>query len=289
MRRALWLLMFASAPAMAQDMDHSHHHMAPAEPQEPGEPAPAQAAMGNAPAPATPSDHAADRIFPAKRMAAARAAMMDEMRFSTATIMVDEFELRAGKHGEGYAWDAEAWYGGDIDRVALATEGEGETGRSPGHAEVRAAWRHALDPWFNLELGVRHDIRPDPERSYAMIGIEGLAPYWFEVEGQLFLSNKGDAHARVEASYDQRLTQYLILQPKLEVNAAFQDVPELRIGAGLEAVELGARLRYQFAPEFAPYVGVTWERKVGRSADYAREFGERPAQVQAVLGVRAWF
>lgn len=283
-----WLLALAlcAAPAMAQEMDHSQHQMGPLQP------APSQAeesASEESAPPPVPVDHAADGIYPPDRMAAARETMMDEMRFSTASVMVDEFELRAGRHADGYAWDAEAWYGGDIDRLALATEGEGLKGGAPEQAELRAAWRHALDPWFNLEVGVRHDIRPDPERSYAMLGIEGLAPYWFEVEGQVFLSNKGDAHARFQARYDQRLTQYLILQPKVELNAAFQDVPELRTGAGLDTVELGLRLRYQIVPEFSPYVGVTWERKLGRSADYARADGDSPSQLQAMLGIRAWF
>lgn len=269
-----------ASPVLAQEMDHSAHQAAPEAVDE---------TVGDTPAPTVPSDHAADRIFSADRMARSRAQMVDEMRFSTATVMVDQLEYRAGKGRDGYAWEAEAWYGGDIDRLAIATEGEGAFGRGPKQAEVRAVWRHALDPWFDLELGVRQDFRPDPKRSYAVVGIEGLAPYWFELEGQLFLSSKGDVHARIEASYDQRITQRLILQPRLELDAALQNVPELGIGAGLESFELGARLRYEFVPEFAPYVGVHWERKLNGTADFARSAGDPASSVTVLFGFRSWF
>ena len=136
---------------------------------------------------------------------------------------------------------------------------------------------------------MRHDIRPQPQRSYAAIGIEGLAPYWFEVEAQAFLSDRGDAHLRIEGSYDQRITQRLILQPAAELNVAAQDVPELGIGAGLSDVELGLRLRYELAREFAPYVGINWERRVGDSARFARAAGEGASTTSLVMGLRFWF
>lgn len=284
MRALAIVLSLATSPALAQEMDHSQHDAASLPTAETEEPE-----VGNVPAPPVPSDHAADRIYPADRMERARKALVNESRFSTFTVMVDQLEYRAVGGRGGYGWEGDAWYGGDTDRLAITTEGEGEFGQAPEQAELRAAWRHALDPWWNLELGVRHDFRPEPERSYAVIGIEGLAPYWFEVEGQLFLSIKGDVHARAEASYDQRITQRLILQPRIELNAAFQDVPELGIVAGLENIELGARLRYEIAPQFAPYVGVHWESKLGGTADRARAVGDRASGLSAVFGIRAWF
>jgi len=122
-----------------------------------------------------------------------------------------------------------------------------------------------------------------------VVGIEGLAPYWFELDAQAFLSNKGDAHLRIEGSYDQRITQRLILQPAAEVNLAAQDVPELGIGSGVSDIELGLRLRYEIAREFAPYVGVNWERKLGGSADYARAAGDGASATSLVMGIRFWF
>ena len=136
---------------------------------------------------------------------------------------------------------------------------------------------------------MRQDFRPRPERTYATIGIEGLAPYWFEVEGQLFVSTRGDAHARLEASYDQRITQRLILQPAMEVNIAAQDVPELGIGSGLSTAELGLRLRYQFVPEFAPYIGVKYERAFGDTADFRRARAESRGGWNFLIGIRSWF
>jgi copper resistance protein B len=122
-----------------------------------------------------------------------------------------------------------------------------------------------------------------------VLGIEGLAPYWFEAEGTLFLSNKGDLLARAEGYYDQRITQDLVLQPRAELNFALQNIPENAIGSGLSTAEIGLRLRYERIREFAPYVGVSWERKLGRTADLARMRGEDTGGAHFVLGVRAWF
>ena len=204
-------------------------------------------------------------------------------------LMVDRLEYRANKGANGYAWEGEGWIGGDINRFAFKTEGEGEVGGPLESAEVQALYSRAIDPWWNVVAGVRHDIRPQPQRSYATIGIEGLAPYWFEVEGQAFVSTKGDVHLRMEGSYDQRITQRLILQPAAEVNIAAQDVPELGIGSGISNIELGLRLRYEFAREFAPYVGVHWERKLGDTARYARAEGEGASTASLVMGIRFWF
>ncbi len=276
-----------ASPTLAQEVDHSQHGAvtAPATSEAKG----GEPEIGNAPAPPVPSDHAADRFHPPERMVQAREALANESRFSTITVSVEQLEYRAVDGTDGYAWEAEAWYGGDIDRLVIATEGEGEFGHAPEQAELRAVWRHALDPWWNLELGIRHDFSPNPHRSYAVIGIEGLAPYWFEVGGRLFVSDKGEVHARAEASYDQRITQRMILQPRIELNAAFQDVPALRLGGGLESIELGARLRYQITPRSGTYIGVHWESKLGGTADLARAAGKKSSSVSAVFGIRAWF
>ena len=140
-----------------------------------------------------------------------------------------------------------------------------------------------------MQAGVRHDFKPGPARTYAAIGFEGIAPYWFDVEGALFLSDKGDLLGRLEGYYDQRVTQRLILQPRVELNFAAQDVPANGIGSGLSDAELGLRLRYEIKREFAPYVGISWERKIGGSARFARAAGDRVQSTSLVLGIRAWF
>ena len=275
--------------AMEQE-DHSAHQ-APAADAHAGHDGPAS--DGDIPAgtaPSVPADHAADAFYNSAEMARARAAMLKEsggMAFSQ--LMLDRLEYRMGKGADGYHWEGEGWIGDDINRFAFKTEGEGAFGGPLERAEVQALYSRAIDPWFNLEAGVRHDIRPDPRRTYAVVGIEGLAPYWFEVSAQAFLSNRGDAHLRLEGSYDQRISQRLILQPAAEINVAAQDVPELGIGSGVSDVELGLRLRYEFVREFAPYVGVNWERKLGDTARFARADGERASATSLVMGVRFWF
>jgi copper resistance protein B len=297
------LLAGLAAPALAQadpPMDHGAHQMPPAA-EAPTRQQPANPHAGHgAPviddsipqgvAPPVPTDHAAEAFYDPEVMARARAAMMKEnggMTFSQ--LMIDRLEYRAQNGADGYHWEGEGWIGGDINRLAIKSEGEGAIGGALDSAEVQALYSRAIDPWWNVVAGVRQDFRPQPQRTYATIGIEGLAPYWFEVEAQAFLSDKGDAHLRLEGSYDQRITQRLILQPAAEVNVAAQDVPELGIGSGLSDIELGLRLRYEIAREFAPYVGVNWERKLGGSARYARAAGEGASATSLVMGVRFWF
>jgi copper resistance protein B len=198
-----------------------------------------------------------------------------------------EYQVRDGR--DGYRWDGEGWFGGDINRLVVKSEGSGSFGEGVEDAEIQALYSRAIGPYFNLQAGVRHDITPNPSRTYATIGFEGLAPYWFEVEGALFLSDKGDLLARVEGYYDQRITQRLVLQPRAELNFAAQDVPETGTGAGLSDVELGLRLRYEVTREFAPYIGVSWDRRIGDTARYARLAGENAGATSFVIGVRTWF
>lgn len=245
---------------------------------------------GDATAPAPPSDWYADRIYPKAEMEHSRHEMMKENGAQTiAFISFNLAEYQARKGHDGYRWDGEAWYGGDINRLTVKSEGEGAFGEGIERVETQLLYSRAIGPYFNAQAGIRQDLGPGPDRTYATIGFEGLAPYWFEVEGALFLSNKGDVLARLEGYYDQRITQKLILQPMAEVNFALQDVPETGVGSGLSDLELGLRLRYEVVKEFAPYVGVEWARKVGDTARFARAAGEDASGVSFVMGVRAWF
>ncbi|EXS68579.1 copper resistance protein CopB [Sphingobium sp. Ant17] len=245
---------------------------------------------GIAPAPAPAQDWAADSVHDPREMAEARAREFGEHgggRFSQVIMNVFEYQARKGQNG--YRWDGEAWYGGDIHRLTIKTEGEGSFKGGVDTAEVQALYSRAIDPYWNLQTGVRYDIQPRPSHPYATIGLEGLAPGWFEVETALFLSNEGDLHGRLDAYYDQRITQKMVLQPRVEVNVSAQDVPHHRIGSGVSNVELGLRLRYEIAREFAPYVGVSYERRVGDTARFARLDGEDPSSTSFVAGIRFWF
>ena len=247
-------------------------------------------AAGNAPAPAPPSDHYADRQFAPADMAKARHDMMIESGgkpFYQVMFNLAEYQAREGR--DGYRWDGEAWFGGDINRLWLKSEGDGAFRSGVESAEVQALYSHAIGPYFNLQAGVRHDFQPSPTRNYATIGFEGLAPFMFEVEGALFLSTEGDLLGRLEGYYDQRITQRLILQPRIEVNLSAQDVPENRIGSGLTDAELGLRLRYEIRRQFAPYIGVSYLAQTGRTADFTRAEGKKPRTTSFVAGVRTWF
>ncbi len=300
MKRLLCLaLLPLPAPALAQmqdmpgmeGMDNSMHRQpatAPPPAHDHGAHPPAQPAIATAPP--TPTDHAADALYDPAAMARARAALaLENGGMVQSMILVDMLETRVRKGADGYRWEGEAWFGGDIDRLTIKSEGEGAYRGALDSAEVQALWSHAIDPWFNLQAGVRQDIRPTPARTYASVGIEGLAPYWFKLTATAFLSDKGDLTARLEASHDIRLTQRLILTPRLEANLAAQDVPAQRIGSGLSEVELGARLHYAIVPRFAPYVGVEWRRALGDTAWYERLAGEDADSLGFVAGVRLWF
>nr|WP_232307013.1 copper resistance protein B [Sphingomonas sp. Y57] len=238
----------------------------------------------------TGPEHAADTVWGVGVMAPVRRAIYAEHgAFRGGKVLIDRLEYRAQNGRDGYAWEGEAWYGGDYDRLWLKTEGEGGFGGKLESAEVQALWSHALDPWFNLQTGVRYDIRPNPDRVHIVLGIQGLAPYWLEVDAAAFLSDRGDLTARVEAEYDQRITNQLILQPRLEVDFSAQDIPAIHVGSGLSSAGAGLRLRYEVVPEFAPYIGVEYERRFGRTARYARAEGEHVGGWALVAGVRLWF
>ncbi|RJF93799.1 copper resistance protein B [Sphingomonas cavernae] len=245
---------------------------------------------GDAPAPTAPEPDYADTVWGEEAMSGSRRQLRKEHGGGTfAQVMLNLAEYRVHKGRDGFLWDAEGWFGGDINRLVVKTEGSGAFGDGVEDAEIQALYARAIGPYFNLQAGVRYDISPDPSRTYATIGFEGLAPYWFEVEGALFLSDKGDVLGRLEGYYDQRITQRWILQPRAELNFAAQDVPETGIGSGLSDVELGLRLRYEIAREFAPYIGVSWDRRIGDTARFARAAGDDVEATSFVMGVRAWF
>ncbi|RYE03135.1 MAG: copper resistance protein CopB [Sphingomonadales bacterium] len=246
-------------------------------------------AAGKAPAPAPPEANYADRIWGREAMAPARDLLRREhggMAFSQVMFDLAEVQIRDGR--DGYRWGGELWYGGDINRLIVKSEGEG-TFREDAEGEIQALYSRAVGAYFNLQAGIRQDFVKGPDRTYATIGFEGLAPYWFELEGALFVSDRGDVLGRFEGYYDQRITQRLIVQPRAEINLSAQDVPAGGLGSGLTDAELGLRLRYEIAREFAPYVGVSWERKFGDTARFSRAAGDGTGGFSFVAGIRAWF
>src|SRR3546814_4932267 len=181
-------------------------------------------------------------------------ARHEEMRASggqsVGFISLNLAEYQARKGGDGFRWEGEAWYGGDINRLTLKSEGETVFDEGVETVETQVLYSRAVGAYFNAQKGSRPDFVQGPDRTYATVGFEGLAPYWFEVEGALFLSNKGDLLARLEGYYDQRITQKLILQPMAEVNFALQDVPETGVRSEERRVgkECVSTCRYRWWP-----------------------------------------
>lgn len=232
---------------------------------------------------------AADAIWGADAMRVSR----DDLRrthgdFPILWLQADRLETQIRDGQNGYLWDLQGYYGTPTRRLWVKSEGEGEFGGELERGEVQALYSRAFAPFFDVQMGVRQDFGP-AETTHAVIGVQGLAPYMFEIDAALFLSHRGDLTARVELELDQRITQRLIFQPRAEINLAAQDVPELGIGAGLDRIEVGARLRYEIVREFAPYIGIEQSWRVGRSADFARLAGDGPSKLSLLAGIRLWF
>ena len=245
---------------------------------------------GNAPPPAVPTDHAADAVFGSETMAMGRHHLQEThggQKSLQVLANIAEYHVRDGR--DAIEWDAEGWYGGDINRLSIKTEGEGSLGGSLETFELQALYSRAIDPYWNIQGGLRYDLKPNPSRVYATVGLEGLAPNFFDVEAAIFLSNKGEVMGRAEGWYDQRITQRLILQPRVEVDLAAQNSRDIGIGAGLSKGEVGVRLRYDIRREFAPYVGVQYSRAFGRTRRYLIDDGEHPDGWSLLTGIRMWF
>lgn len=232
---------------------------------------------------------AADAIWGADAMRASRRELQQTHGdFPVFWFQADRAEVQIRDGADGYLWDVQGYYGGTTDRFWFKSEGEGSFGEAIEDAEFQALYSRAIAPFWDVQAGVRQDVA-GPDTTYAVVGVQGLAPYMFEVDAALFASHRGDITARIEAELDQRITQRLILQPRGEISLSAQDVAELGIGAGIDKVEVGLRLRYEIIREFAPYVGIEQSWRIGGSADYARARGEDPSVTNYVVGIRFWF
>ena len=203
-------------------------------------------------------------------------------------LVVEQLEIRATDGEDPLVWEAEGWIGKDLNKFWIKTEGEYVDDRVE-EAELQMLYSRALAPFWDLQLGWRHDIRPTPERDWLALGMKGLAPYYFDVDAALFIGDAGRTAARLQAEYEVMLTQKLILVPEIELNLHGKNDSDIGTGSGLSDIEAGLRLRYEVRREFAPYVGVNWTKLYGKTADFARDEGEDVDDVQLVFGVSFWF
>jgi len=215
----------------------------------------------------------------------------DEMTVSK--IIFDQLEYRDNDDVNTFNWDMQGWIGTDYKKFWVKFEGEDETSSSNGELELQMLYSQAIAPFWDFQLGIRYDTNYgnglDNDRFFAVVGVQGLAPYWFEVEPTLFISEDGDVSARIVTTYDLLFTQKLILQPRLEINVAASKVSEFGIGKGLNDVQFGLRLRYEIRREIAPYAGLSWTKNFGDTADFVRAEGGDINNLALVAGIRLWF
>lgn len=263
------VLCVCALSAHAQD-EHEHH------------PSPDSTAETSAHVPPDPPSH------PMEPMTGAQ--MVEVMQMNDAgsfgAVLVDQLEWHASD--EALVWDAQAWYGGDYNKLRLRTEGERSHGETEA-ASAEALWEHVSARWWSVLTGVRHDFGEGPSRTWVAFGIEGLAPQWLDVEATFYAGEQGRTALRAHVRYELLLTQRLTLQPQLEANLYGKDDRARTIGAGLSDIEAGLRLRYEIRREIAPYIGVEWRKLCGNTADLAPTVGSDTSEARFVAGVRLRF
>jgi copper resistance protein B len=240
--------------------------------------------------PQSPPWDQADVIYGEDAMAEARREVQAEGGAQqNYLIMADRLEVQFADDEDTLLWDGQGWYGGDINKFWLKTEGDVSLDAGEiEEAEVQALWSRAITRYFDLQVGLRYDLEPRG-RTHAVFGAQGLAPYWFEVDAAAFLSMDGDLTARGEAEYDLHLTQRLVLQPRAEIELSAQDIPERGLGSGVTGIDAGIRLRYDIRREFGPYIGVEWQSAFGETRDIIEAAGSEGDQAVFLIGLRAWY
>jgi len=203
-------------------------------------------------------------------------------------VLLNRLEAWDADPGAGQAWEGQGWIGTDLNRAWLRSEGERTDGRTEA-ADLEVLYGRSVSTWWDVVGGIRHDFQPGGSQTFAAIGVQGLAPQKFEVEATAYLGEGGQTAARLEAEYELLLTNRLILQPLVEIEAYGRNDAARGIGSGLSTAEAGLRLRYEFTRQFAPYLGVVHERAFGRTADLHRDAGESINDTRLVAGFRIWF
>jgi len=204
------------------------------------------------------------------------------------SLRVENLEVMRESGNTTVPYDLQAWYGRTYDRAVLKSEGDVDGGEI-AEARTELLWGHAFAAFWDTQLGVRYDSGEGPNRDWLAFGVQGLAPYWFEVEATAYLGESGRSALRLDASYELLLTQKLILQPRIEANIYGKRDALRGLGSGLSDVSAALRLRYEIRRELAPYVGIEWVRKYGETEDLARAADEDPNDARIVAGLRFWF
>ena len=274
------LLLATSAPAFAQADSHAGHQDQP----KPNPPAtePAQKPPELPPFIPPVTDEARKAAFPDVEGHAVHGRALDYF------VLFDQLEWRAAEAANGVSIDSRGWIGRDRDRLWFRAEGDGE-GEDVDEAQTHVLYGRQFARYWDLVGGIRQDFSPGPAQTWAAFGVQGLAPYWFDIEATGYVGASGRTHARFEVEYELLFTNRLVLQPLFEAELFGKSDPERGVGAGLSTTDLGFRLRYEIRREFAPYLGITWSNKWGKTADFAAAAGEDTGGARFVTGLRLWF
>lgn len=217
----------------------------------------------------------------------------DTDEISISKIIVDQLEYRSGDKENLQRWDIQGWFGTDYNKFWFKAEGDIPVGKSEGELEFQALYSRAVSAYWDLQLGARVDrfysAGVNNDRYFGVFGFQGLAPYWFDVEPAVFIDDEGNVSARLTATYDLLFTQRLILQPRMEFNLSANNVPKSGVGKGINDLQLGLRLRYEFTREIAPYVGIAWQKQYADTADFVSAEGGIVEDAKLLVGIRLWF
>lgn len=209
-----------------------------------------------------------------------------------AYLVAERLEYTSITGSDPLAWDVQGYIGKSYDKFWFQSEGSSLTSQKEGDMEFQGLYSRTITPYFDFQTGIRYDLMysraENLSRGFAVIGLQGLAPYMFETETDLFISDKGNISARILGTYDLLFTQRLIGQPRFETNIAVQKVEKFGVGSGFNDVQLGFRLRYEIRREFAPYIGISWNRQLGGTADMVRLEGGKVSTFGLLGGVRFW-
>ena len=197
--------------------------------------------------------------------------------------------LEYNEQANAGVFDLQAWYGTTFDRLVIKTEGDFSEG-SIEENQTDILWGHAVSAYWDTQAGVRLDYNKEGEnRQWLAFGLQGLAPYWFELDMTAYVGERGNTAFTLEAEYELLLTQKLIIQPRAEITLYGKNDKQNELGSGLSSSAIGFRVRYEFTRQFAPYIGVEWSNKFGNTADYATSSGQSNNNTAFVAGIKFWF
>ena len=207
-------------------------------------------------------------------------------------ILFDRIEYNI-ENKNSLDYEITGWYGGDYRRIWIELEGEHNTSKNEGEIEkFDILYGKLISPFWDIRGGIGYTGSygdNGSNRTMALIGLKGLAPYFFEIDTNLRITSKGEVYGDFEAEYDLLFTQRLILQPRIDTTFSFSKIEELGIGTGINNIKVGFRLRYEIKREFAPYVGLNWAKLFGQTKTFAKDEGNPTDYLDLFIGIRMWF